>query len=86
MLRSYWEKSKDLYTEKQKKRLVLLFVVMVFGALLEAVGVSVIVPFITIITREDYLVSSSVLGRLYALSGASSPDRFALICIFVLIG
>ncbi|MBR5383109.1 MAG: ABC transporter ATP-binding protein, partial [Clostridia bacterium] len=46
----------------------------------------VIVPFITIITREDYLVSSSVLGRLYALSGASSPDRFALICIFVLIG
>ena len=86
MLRSYWEKSKDLYTEKQKKQLVLLFVVMVFGALLEAIGVSAIVPFITIITRDDYLASSRVLGRLYALSRASSPDWFALICIFVLIG
>ncbi len=86
MLRCYWEKSKDLYTEKQKKQLILLFVVMVFGALLEAVGVSAIVPFITIITRDDFLVSFPVLGKMYALSGASSPDRFALICIFVLIG
>lgn len=86
MLRNYWEQSKDLYTGTQKKQLVLLFVIMVFGALLEAVGVSAIVPFITIITRDDFLETSPVLGRLYALSSASSPAQFALICVFLLIG
>ena len=76
---------KVLLTEQQKKQMIVLFFVMLFGAFLEAFGVSVIVPFVAVITRDDYIQKIPVLSRIFHAFGFSSPARFAMACMAVLI-
>ena len=85
MINHLLEQSKNLYTEEQQKQLVPLFFVMLLGALLEAVGVSAIVPFVAFITQEDFASQALLVGRLYAYSGVSSNSQFALFCIAGLV-
>lgn len=76
---------KVLLTEKQKKQTIGLFFVMLIGAFLEAFGVSVVVPFVAVITRDDYIQKIPLLSRVFHAFGFSSPARFAMACMAVLI-
>ena len=74
-----------LLTKKQKQQMLVLFAVMLIGAFLEAFGVSVIVPFVAVITRDDYIEKIPLLSRVFHSLGFSSPSQFALACMIVLI-
>ena len=75
-----------LLNKNRKWQLLGLFAVMLFGALLEAVGVSAIVPFVTIIVQDDYADRIPLLGNLYETWGNSDPSRFIVICMLILVG
>ncbi len=72
-------------TKEQKTHIVVLFFIMLIGAFLEAFGISVIVPFVAVITRDDFMHKIPLLGRLFYDLGFSSPSRFAMACMGVLL-
>ena len=85
MLKDFIKYLDILFTKKQKKQIGMLFFVMLLGAFLEAFGVSVIVPFVAVITREDFIDKISLLSKIFHLFGFTSPAQFALACMIVLV-
>ena len=85
MINHFIQQLKILLNQKQKRQLAVLFVVMLIGAFLEAFGVSVIVPFVAVITRDDFIEKIPFLSRIFHSFGFSSPPRFALACMAVLV-
>lgn len=85
MINNFMQQLDILLTKKQKRQMLFLFVVMLIGAFLEAFGVSVIVPFVAVITRDDFIEKIPLLSRLFHSFGFSSPSQFALACMSVLI-
>ena len=85
MLKKWIRQTGKLLSKKHKKQLTGLFFVMLIGALLEAVGVSAIVPFVTVVTREDFVESSPFIKSIYDSLGFRSQSDFTLACIGILI-
>ena len=75
----------NLLTAEQKKRMLVLSFLMFFGAMLEAVGVSVIVPFITLIMGEEGYGAIPVFGPLLTAAGITSGPVVNAAVIFMLI-
>ena len=74
-----------ILTEKQKKRMKLLVVMMVIGALLETVSISLVLPIATVLTNPDSVQREGIVGSLYRLLGCNSVQQFALIMLFGLL-
>ena len=85
MINGFVQKLNVLLTKKQKQNMLVLFAVMLVGAFLEAFGVSVVVPFVAVITRDDFIEKIPLLSRVFHSLGFSSPSQFALACMVVLI-
>lgn len=52
------QKSNILLSKKQKRELIFLAILSVFGGFLETLSISIIVPYISIVVNPDILVSS----------------------------
>jgi ABC-type multidrug transport system fused ATPase/permease subunit len=71
----------------ERRRALLVFLVMLVIAISEVAGVASIMPFIAVLANPDVVVSNSYLARAYALIGFQSQDAFvsALGAAFFLI-
>lgn len=74
-----------ILTEKQKKKMILLIIVMLAGALLEAVGLSAMVPFVTIMTQEGAVDRIPIANTILSMIGITSDTGKIIICIILMM-
>lgn len=74
-----------ILTKKQKKQVLFLSFLLFLGAVLEAFSVSVIVPFVTLITQENAITRIPILGAAFATMRIISPAGMIFACIILLI-
>lgn len=73
-------------TSRQKKVLSVLFVMMLIGAILETVGTSLLLPFITVAMAPDSIQENETMALVFQIFGFESTNAFLLFLVFVLIG
>ena len=68
-----------LLTKQERKRLYMLFGVMVISAIIEVAGVASILPFLSLITNPGLIQSNSYLNWLYTSLNFHSNNRFLIL-------
>lgn len=71
--------------KKQKSRMKLLVVMMVIGALLETVSISLVLPIATVLTDAESIHGDSVVGQLYRFLSCNSVQQFAMLMLVGLL-
>ena len=75
------EKLDVILNKQQKGRMKLLVVMMVIGALLETVSISLVLPIATVLTTPQSVNEDGIVGTLYRLLGCDSVQSFALLML-----
>ena len=84
MLKSF-KKINQLLDHKQKATMVFLVFVMLIGAVLEALGITLVLPIMqAIIDPESILENQYHMGDLYRLCGAESMKQFAVMMMIAI--
>ncbi|WP_416137158.1 ABC transporter ATP-binding protein [Halomonas sp. HK25] len=77
----------SLLTAEQRRRLLLLQVLVVLMAFAELASIAAIGPFMAVVGNMSHLEGEGTLGRIYSLSGADDPTIFlfwlglAVLCV-----
>ena len=66
---------------KQKSRMKLLVVMMIIGAMLETVSISLVLPIATVLTNADSVNGDGIAGKLYRLFSCKSVQQFAVVML-----
>ncbi len=82
---SAFRKFQKLFSKQQKHRFVLLFFLMLFGAFLEVLGVSLIVPLVSVVMQEDIIETNALVGKVCGIFHIHSERAFLIVCIVLLI-
>lgn len=77
-------KFRIILTKKQKKRIFLIGVLMVIGAILEVVGVSLIVPLISLILEKDFFETNVIVISLSSILGIKTANSFIVFMLIAL--
>ena len=75
----------NLLNTHQKKRLLLLLLLMILGALLETLGISLLLPVISVILDPDSIFSSHAMLYIYNFLGMESSRDFLIFLCVVLM-
>lgn len=75
----------NLLNTHQKKRLLVLLLLMILGALLETLGISLILPVISVILDPDSIFSSHAMLYIYNFLGMESSRDFLIFLCVVLM-
>ena len=70
-----------ILNKQQKSRMKLLVVMMVIGALLETVSISLVLPIATVLTNPQSVNEDGIVGTLYRLFRCDSVQDFALLML-----
>ncbi len=84
-MRKIYQKMMVLLDQRQKKQMVGIIFMMLIGGVLESLGITMIVPVMTIVIDPDAIAASSALSSLYALFGCSSTTQFAAIIMIAMV-
>ena len=68
-----------LLTKEERKRLYMLFGVMVISAIIEIAGIASILPFLSLITNPGLIQSNQILKWLYTSLNFQSSNRFLIL-------
>ncbi len=79
------KKLQVILDKKQKSRMKLLVVMMVIGALLETVSISLVLPIATVLTDTESVHGEGIVGQLYRLFGCNSVQQFAMLMLVGLL-
>ncbi len=79
------KKMNVLLDGKQKKTMVILLVMMVIGALLEACSIGLVIPVIQVVTDEEAYDKYPLIRTMYDLLGMQSIRQFTLLIMLALI-
>lgn len=75
-----------IFDRRQKVRVGFLLCMMVIGAFLETIGVSLILPFVSIILDTNSIYENKWMYSIYKLLGMESADQFLiLLCIGLMV-
>lgn len=74
-----------LLDKRQKNRVFLLFFVMLFGAFLEVLGVSLMIPLLTAIMQPDIIETNQYVKLVCGALDIYSYRTFVVVCILALI-
>jgi ABC-type multidrug transport system fused ATPase/permease subunit len=80
-LRDVWR----LFDERARAGLVVVLLLNLGAAVLEAVGAGLVVPFVAMVSNPDYALTQPALHRMYQVVGATSPTNFLVITAFALL-
>lgn len=75
-----------IFNRKQKVQSVILCIGLFLGALLELMGVSLITQLVSLISDPETIHSSSIMQKIYDVTGAKSNSDFFLYIVLILIG
>ena len=71
---------------KQKAKMVLLLLMMLFGALLETAGIALVVPVMTAVVNPESIANNTYhMGDIYNLFGMTSTLQFAEVCMIAIV-
>lgn len=78
------QKFKKILTVRQKHTLVFIVLLMIAGAALEVLGVSLIVPLVSIVLDKDFFVSNEEVVFISERLGIESANTFVVFMLLVL--
>lgn len=78
-------KIRYIFTKQQKRKFVGLFFILFFGALLEMIGVSLIMPFVEIVSDPNAISNSKTYSLLYEILEMQSTSEFLIMLSFALV-
>lgn len=70
--------------KRQRSQLAGIVVMMLIGALLETLGVSMVVPLVLVVTQPGVMESEGIIKKICSLSGIYTEERLVLTVIVVL--
>lgn len=83
---SLLNKIRQLLSPRDKKIMVLLVLMMAAGAVLEIIGVSILMPIIAVVTRPELLEQNRYLRLIHQFIAPSSEREFLLtMCVLVIL-
>lgn len=71
--------------KKQKKKVAILFFMMLIGAFLEVLGVSLMLPLMTAIMQPNIIETNAIVARVCGILDLHSHRTFVIACIAALI-
>ncbi|MDE5413802.1 ABC transporter ATP-binding protein [Alkalihalobacterium chitinilyticum] len=74
-----------LFNPKEKKKLISLFFLMIIAALLETVGIGLIIPFVGIITNPEIIHEQSALLYIFELFNFQSTTAFIIFSVVIFL-
>lgn len=74
-----------ILSKQQKKRVMIIFAMMIIGAALETVGVSLILPLVSAITAPDIIETNKYAGYICEILDLHSTGAFMIVVIVALI-
>ncbi len=75
-----------LLNAHERRRAVQVFGLMLLMAMIEAMGVASIMPFVAVLANPDIITSNSYLALVYDRLGFSDPDAFLILLAIIAIG
>jgi ATP-binding cassette, subfamily B, bacterial PglK len=75
----------SLFNKKEKRKLIILFIMMILAALFETIGIGLIVPFVGIVTNPSMIVEHPVLSNLYNFFNFNSTSSFIIFAVIILL-
>lgn len=85
-MRQTLQKLYRIFDRSQKKKVGILLCMMVVGALLETMGVSLILPFVSLILDSDSIFENKWMYSIYQFLGLKSArDFLVILCIGLLV-
>lgn len=74
-----------IFNRSGRRQLIALLALMIGGAMLEALGAAVIVPFIALINDSSYLTSHPLMREIYSRSTLETPEAFLTVSALALL-
>lgn len=74
-----------VFDKKQKYLILIIVILMIMGAFLETLGVSLIVPLITTILDENFYQTNVFAKSISSMVGITSAKAFIILMLFILI-
>ena len=82
----FYKKIKYIFTKSEFKKIIIIFFGIVIMGLIEIVGVSSIVPFMTVVSTPSMIHENSYLSFVYTFFNISSDNNFILLLgVFVIV-
>ena len=75
-----------LLDRKQKRTMMGLIVMMLFGGVLESLGISMLVPIVTVVMDPVAVEESRLLSTVYDMLGMTSSVQFAMFLLLAFVG
>lgn len=75
-----------LLDRRQKRTMIVLVVMMLVGGILESLGISMLVPIVTVVLDPSEIEKSKVLSALYDGLGMESTAQFAVFLLLAFVG
>lgn len=75
-----------LLDRKQKRTMIVLIVMMLIGGVLESLGISMLVPIVTVVLDPSAVGESRMLSALYEGLGMESNAQFAVFLLLAFVG
>ena len=75
----------NMFDNRQKKRVLFLFCVMLIGAFMEVIGVSLMLPILSSIMTPDIINKYEIVKEICNILDIHSHRTFAVVCIIALI-
>ncbi|MEH7495311.1 ABC transporter transmembrane domain-containing protein, partial [Neobacillus niacini] len=73
------------FNRKDKKKLLLLFVMLIIAAIFETAGIGLIVPFVGIVTNPEMIKDQAVLSFVFDTLNFSSTNTFIVFSVCLLL-
>jgi len=81
-----FKKLSYLLDRREKNQVIGLFVLLLIGSCLEMLGVGFVVPFISLVNKQELIQEQPVLNGIYEFLGSPSQNRFLVIlCLIYLV-
>ncbi len=74
-----------LLDAKQKRFMIVLVIMMLFGALLETASVTIVIPVMTVVMDEDAVTNNAIVHTIYETLGMTSPRTFTILIMLTLV-
>lgn len=74
-----------ILNRQQKRRMKVLVVMMILGALLEVVSIGLVYPIATVLTNAESVEGDGITGRMYRFLGCTSVQQYAVLMLIGLL-
>jgi ATP-binding cassette, subfamily B, bacterial PglK len=78
-------KLRVLFNKRDKKKFLLLFIMMILAAVFETVGIGLIVPFVGVVTNPSIIQEQAVFSYVYRVLHFQSTNTFILFAVVCLL-